>query len=432
MDYKEFKEQFVEAVKDKLEEMDLGDAKVDLQTVNKPNESYEAMTVTPAGGNVGVNMNVNRFYDAVEDGMPFEEAVNRASEMVDNGIAQMPEVDIASLKDYEQMKDKLAMEVVSSEANAELLSTVPHQNMEDMAVVYRFVLGKDDNGMASVVVTNSMLESYGVTPEQLHMDALENAPAIKPVVIQGMTELMTEMMGDDFAALGLAMDPVDEKMFVATVPDKVQGASVIAYQDFMDQAAERLGGECLGLRWEDLNFEERSISVNHNLTDRPDDQGKCGKHIQTPKTEAGTRHIPMLDEVYEAFLAEYEIQKCTGFCEEEIDGYTGFVFSTSTQTVYSASAVNNAIRRIILAYNKKEEAAAKAEKRDPLLLPKFSAHNLRHTFCTRLCENESNLKVIQDIMGHKDISTTMDIYAECTTEKKKEVAAKLEGKIVIR
>ena len=191
-------------------------------------------------------------------------------------------------------------------------------------------------------------------------------------------------------------------------------------------------GECLGLRWEDLDFEQRSISVNHNLTDRPDDQGKCGKHIQTPKTEAGTRHIPMLDEVYEAFLAEYEIQKCTGFCEEEIDGYSGFVFSTSTQTVYSASAVNNAIRRIILAYNKKEEAAAKVEKRDPLLLPKFSAHNLRHTFCTRLCENESNLKVIQDIMGHKDISTTMDIYAECTTEKKKEVAAKLEGKIVIR
>lgn len=191
-------------------------------------------------------------------------------------------------------------------------------------------------------------------------------------------------------------------------------------------------GECLGLRWEDLDFEQRSISVNHNLTDRPDDQGKCGKHIQTPKTEAGTRHIPMLDEVYEAFLAEYEIQKCTGFCEEEIDGYSGFVFSTSTQTVYSASAVNNAIRRIILAYNKKEEAAAKAEKRDTLLLPKFSAHNLRHTFCTRLCENESNLKVIQDIMGHKDISTTMDIYAECTTEKKKEVAAKLEGKIVIR
>ena len=49
-----------------------------------------------------------------------------------------------------------------------------------------------------------------------------------------------------------------------------------------------------------------------------------------------------------------------------------------------------------------------------------SAHSLRHTFCTRLCERETNLKIIQSIMGHKDIQTTMDIYAEATEEKKQE------------
>ena len=62
-------------------------------------------------------------------------------------------------------------------------------------------------------------------------------------------------------------------------------------------------------------------------------------------------------------------------------------------------------------------------------MPRFSAHNLRHTFCTRFCENESNLKVIQDIMGHADITTTMDIYAEATQEKKQEVMANLQAKI---
>ena len=62
-------------------------------------------------------------------------------------------------------------------------------------------------------------------------------------------------------------------------------------------------GECLGLRWEDLDFENRMISVNHNLTDRSDSQGRCGKHIQTPKTEAGTRIIPMIQEVYEACMS---------------------------------------------------------------------------------------------------------------------------------
>lgn len=191
-------------------------------------------------------------------------------------------------------------------------------------------------------------------------------------------------------------------------------------------------GECIGLRWEDVDFENRIISVNHNLTDRPDEKGECKKRIQTPKTRAGTREIPIVNEVFEAFLAEYEIQKCLGFCEEVIDGYEGFVFSTGVHTVYSASAVNNAIHRAVKAYNKKETILAKEEKREPLILPNFSAHNLRHTFCTRFCENESNLKVIQAIMGHSDITTTMDIYAEATQEKKKEVMTNLEGKVIIR
>ena len=63
--------------------------------------------------------------------------------------------------------------------------------------------------------------------------------------------------------------------------------------------------------------------------------------------------------------------------------------------------------------------ASKKQHRNAVLLPDFSAHNLRHTFCTRLCEKETNLKVIQSVMGHKDIQTTMDIYAEATEQKNK-------------
>lgn len=190
-------------------------------------------------------------------------------------------------------------------------------------------------------------------------------------------------------------------------------------------------GECLGLRWEDIDFKNRFISVNHSLSYRPDENGKSVKHIQEPKTEAGIREIPMIEEVYQAFVAEYQIQECIGFCEEVIDGYSGFVFATAYHTVYGDCAINNAIRRIINSYNEEERKKAKKEKREALILPRFSAHNLRHTFCTRLCENETNLKVIQDIMGHADISTTMNIYAEATKEKKKEVMTNLEGKIII-
>ena len=89
------------------------------------------------------------------------------------------------------------------------------------------------------------------------------------------------------------------------------------------------------------------------------------------------------------------------------------------------------IKRISVAYNEAELEKAEKEKREPQLLPPFSCHNLRHTFCTRLCENETNLKIIQDIMGHKDISTTMEIYAEATKEAKAHSFANLNGKLGI-
>ena len=190
-------------------------------------------------------------------------------------------------------------------------------------------------------------------------------------------------------------------------------------------------GECLGLRWQDLDFENRIIDINHNLVHRRVDEEGGTLHINTPKTEAGCRKIPMITEVYEAFLEEYQIQQITGFCTQEIDGYSGFVFASSGGTVTIPSEVNHAIHNITADYNEEETARAKKEKREAFLLPDFSAHHLRHTFCTRLCENETNLKVIQTVMGHKDIQTTMDIYADCTEEKKQEVIKKMEDKIFV-
>ena len=173
-------------------------------------------------------------------------------------------------------------------------------------------------------------------------------------------------------------------------------------------------------------------SINHNLVYRVQEDGTCTNHVNSPKTKAGIRIIPMIDEVFDAFLEEYQYQKVIGFCTDEIDGYSGFVFCTGDGKVYLPNAINRTIRSICADYNKEEESKAKEENRDPVLLPKFSCHILRHTFCTRFCENETNLKVIQEIMGHADISTTMDVYAEATQEKKKESMTSLQSALLVR
>lgn len=190
-------------------------------------------------------------------------------------------------------------------------------------------------------------------------------------------------------------------------------------------------GEIIGLRWEDCDFRKGIISINHNLLYRLQDGGQVEFYIETPKTDSGVRDIPMFNAVRQALLQEKERQLRDGFNQTVVDDYTGFVFKNRDGNVYSPASINRAIKRIYEAYNEEEVALAKKEKREPVLLPHFSVHNLRHTFCTRLCEKETNLKLIQEIMGHADITTTMNIYNEVTQKKKRESFANLEGKIQI-
>ena len=154
-------------------------------------------------------------------------------------------------------------------------------------------------------------------------------------------------------------------------------------------------------------------------------------HISKPKTNAGIRTIPMLDTVKDAFEMLKEEQEESGQCDVEIDGMTGFIFCNRFGNVPNPQSANRAIKRIIADYNATEQVAAKKQHREAVLLPDFSAHHLRHTFCTRLCENETNLKVIQSVMGHKDIQTTMDVYAEATEQKKQESFERLAAKLDI-
>ena len=182
-------------------------------------------------------------------------------------------------------------------------------------------------------------------------------------------------------------------------------------------------GEAIGIRWQDVDFEKRVISINHSLvyySTEYKDHAMCTFSISLPKTEAGIRNIPMIDAVYDALQAELEDQKENGFNETEIDGMSGFIFMNRFGYVHNPQAVNRTIKRIYESYNADEVVKAAKERREPVLIPHFSCHHLRHTFCSRLCEVETNLKVIQSIMGHANIETTMDIYAEVTDMKKQE------------
>ncbi|MCR5596135.1 MAG: site-specific integrase [Lachnospiraceae bacterium] len=241
-----------------------------------------------------------------------------------------------------------------------------------------------------------------------------------------MAELKKKAKGDTTVRHALTLE--EERAFLKWIerPEYKQWQSLFIV---MFGTGGRIG-EIIGLRWEDLNFDENYISINHDVTYYPrSDKGfKCEFRVSLPKTEKGIRSIPMLDKVREVLIAEDEYQQehnCR--CMVELEGMSGFIFSNRFGQLHNPAAINRAIKRIVDDHNAREEVKAAREGRQPLIIPRFSCHITRHTFCSRLCENETNVKVIQEVMGHKDIQTTLDIYAEVSETKRQAVFKELNN-----
>ena len=116
--------------------------------------------------------------------------------------------------------------------------------------------------------------------------------------------------------------------------------------------------------------------------------------------------IPMLPGVKEALLMEKVYQEFNQIkCRLAVDSFSDFIFINRFGDCQHQGTLNKALRRIIQDCSDEQLEIFK----NPVLLPRFSCHSLRHTFTTRLFENGINIKVIQEILGHADFDTTASL-----------------------
>lgn len=136
-------------------------------------------------------------------------------------------------------------------------------------------------------------------------------------------------------------------------------------------------GEILALQWKDIDFERDIISVTKSVYHKFDKP--C---IKKPKTEAGMRYVPLL-----APLKARLIKR-----KGNPDHY---IISDTGETPLTVSRYDT-----LFAHYKKEVGI------------ECTAHQLRHSFATIAIENGVDIKSVSEILGHKQISTTLDIYTD--------------------
>lgn len=188
-------------------------------------------------------------------------------------------------------------------------------------------------------------------------------------------------------------------------------------------------GEMLGLTWNDIDFENNRIVLSHQVSYRRIDgkvQWYAGKLKWARSKAQSTRIIPVSKEVID-ILAEHK-KNCyytsisSDFCintdERDIKDfgfpkyYENFVFINSEGKLPTPASINRTLLGITNRYNK-------LRNNNDIPMPEFSAHVLRHTFATRNAENNMDIKVLQILMGHKNIGVTMDIYNHVSEERKR-------------
>ena len=161
--------------------------------------------------------------------------------------------------------------------------------------------------------------------------------------------------------------------------------------------------EFVGLTVKDIDMENKTINIDHQLQ-------RVGTkiYIETPKTDAGKRVIPMTDDVYECFKIILERRKKVKV-EPMIDGYRGFLYLDKDGKPMLALHWEKYFQHAVEKYNK-----IYCTK-----MPKITPHICRHTYCSNMAKSGMNPKVLQYLMGHSDISVTLNTYTHLRFEDAK-------------
>lgn len=169
--------------------------------------------------------------------------------------------------------------------------------------------------------------------------------------------------------------------------------------------------EFCGLTISDLDFEEHTINIDHQLLK----ESKIGYYIQETKTNSGTRMLPMTADVEECFRRILKNRKPPEV-EPMVDGKSGFLYFDKNGSICYSLHWEHYFQHIVQKYNKIYKVQ----------MPNITPHVCRHTYCSNMAKSGMNPKALQYLMGHSDISVTLNTYAHVKLDDAREEIVRLK------
>ena len=135
--------------------------KIGIRDVEKlQGESYRGISFKIGDSPVEGNMNMQQAYEAHEAGRSFSDILHETEQAIMQQVDRMPQFDLGVMSDYQAMKSKLMTELIPQKGNEERLGDVPHEKIEDLALIYRLDLGERNGGRMTTVIGDVFLLQF--------------------------------------------------------------------------------------------------------------------------------------------------------------------------------------------------------------------------------------------------------------------------------
>lgn len=241
MNYESFLKNIEENIMNYLPEEFTGSIVNLSQTIKNNGLKLDALTILKPGHEIAPTIYLNDFYKELNSGKEMADILDEISN-IRVKHDQAPAAAENLINNLSTMKDKIIFRVVGYEANKDMLKNMPYTVKNDMAFTYRLVVQKGNDGVASSVINNDLMNHLSLDPETLSFLAMENTPKLFPAEFMSMNDVMRSMMGEeDWEEMSMFMDMEQEpKLYVLTNDSKVNGAAALFYPGQMDSIKTQL------------------------------------------------------------------------------------------------------------------------------------------------------------------------------------------------
>ncbi len=200
------------------------------------NNGYEltALTVCRDGYNVSPTAYLEQFYSKYEEYGDIESVFDELSEIFSDEMYNK-NISVDSYYSYDDAKDNIIVRLINYDKNKEILNDIPFIPYLDLAITFRWIADINDNGLASVLVSNSDIARWNITIDDLYDVALDNTVRLFTGRVENMFELLKNRYNyNEYCNI----KQEDGQLFVISNEIGVNGASVILYPNILDFCAE--------------------------------------------------------------------------------------------------------------------------------------------------------------------------------------------------